>query len=499
MKKKIALLPVDARPVTRQLPIDLAGIAGWKVMAPEKELLGFLKRPAKTDVLIAWLDQVAAEVDGMILSIDMLLYGGLVPSRMHSLTEKELQKRLVVIKEWKRQYPDLKIMALSSTMRISNNNINEEEKEYWKDYGTAIWGVSYHSHRYEKLQEETDLLRLEELKNEVPADVLDDYQSTREINFAVNQSLLTLLEDNTIDHLVFPQDDTSEYGWNVREQEQLQAAIRERKLTEQALLYPGADEVASTLVTRLIFQLENVSPPSFYPVYSGARGALSPAMYEDRPICESVKGQIAAVGSRSEDEMSRSDVILGVNVPGRKQGDLALGLNLNQVDTNDRNVEEWLRRLQAYMERKPVAMVDVAYANGVDPQLTPMLMANVNWERLYGFAGWNTAGNSIGTVVSQAALMWLADNHTKQTHNALKKQLLHRFLDDYIYQSIVRKEGRLRMSDSTTLEKVMTPLFIEKATAFLHDYANEWQVEGINYPWDRTFEIDFELRKGEPE
>ena len=30
---------------------------------------------------------------------------------------------------------DAKIYAFSSIMRISNNNYNEEEKEYWKDYG----------------------------------------------------------------------------------------------------------------------------------------------------------------------------------------------------------------------------------------------------------------------------------------------------------------------------------------------------------------------------
>ena len=36
-----------------------------------------------------------------------------------------------------------KIYAFSSIMRISNNNINEEEKEYWSQYGQRIFEYSY--------------------------------------------------------------------------------------------------------------------------------------------------------------------------------------------------------------------------------------------------------------------------------------------------------------------------------------------------------------------
>ena len=439
------------------------------------------------------------QVEGMVLSIDLLLYGGLVPSRIHSYTKDELIVRLDLLRELKEFNPSLKIMAFSSTMRMSNNNVNEEEKEYWRDYGTTIWSLSYHEHRYEILGQKADDQMVKEMKEKIPESVLDDYKKSRAINFSVNEFLITLVQDGWVDHLVFPQDDTSEYGWNVKEQKQLSALVRNHSLEDSVYLYPGADEVSSTLVTRMIFECEKEEVPSFFPVYSGMRGALSPAMYEDRPIMESVKGQLYAIGSRTEDDFQCADIVLGVNVPGQKQGDLALGLHLNQVDTNDRNVPEWLVRMHSYMKRKPVAIVDVAYANGADPQLIPLLLKKLNWEELFGFAAWNTAGNSIGTVVSQAALHWLAEKRGIANDEARMKQLVIRLLDDYVYQSLSREEGRRQLNVETveTLRDVVTPIFENHASTFLSDWIPEWTIDEVYYPWNRTFEIGIHLARKE--
>ncbi|SDZ77452.1 Protein of unknown function [Thalassobacillus cyri] len=497
MKNRIALLPVDGRPVTRNLPMELAHLAGWQVVAPEVNDLGFLKQPACVKEIRAWLMEIASYVDGLVLSIDMLLYGGLVPSRIHVYQVDELIQRMGLLKELKETYPDITLMAFSSTMRISNNNINEEEKSYWEDYGMKLWALSYHSHRYEKLGEEQDGLLVEKLKKEIPEDILRDYRNTRQINFTVNKSLLDLVQEGVLDHLVFPQDDTSEFGWNVKEQEELQYIIRNRSLDRFVYLYPGADEVASTLLTRMVFQLEQEPLPSFYPVYSGEKGALVPAMYEDRPIAESVKGQLVAIGSRTEDDFQAADIIIGVNVPGQKQGDLALGLNLHQVDTNDRNVKEWIGRLHAYRKRKPVAVVDVAYANGADPAMVPLLLDQLEWKELFGFAAWNTAGNAIGTTVSQAALIWLADKKGKSSDEDRIKQLVLRMLDDYVYQSITRQKVRAELykENAVQLNQVATPLYQKEVSRFLTKYASEWMVESIYYPWERTFEVGVNIRK----
>ncbi|HEX7063681.1 MAG TPA: DUF4127 family protein, partial [Bacillales bacterium] len=341
MKRRIALVPVDARPVTCDLAGQITRIASWEVLTPPKEKLGFLKEPGNIGGIHRWLEETADHVDGFVLSMDMIHYGGLVPSRINNDSQQVLSKRTEILSLLKEKHPDKPILAFSSTMRISDSYVNEEEKPYWADYGRELFAYSFHSHRFEKTQSSDSKIKMQEGLNQVPADIVYDYLHTRERNAAVNLSLIRYVESGIVDTLVFPQDDTAEYGMNIREQERLHEEILKRRLFDQIYIYPGADEVACVLVARLVYQLEGITPPSFYPFFSGETGALQKALYEDRPLIESVKGQVYALGGFIENAQD-ADIRLAVNVPGRRQGEIALRNHLSEVDTPDRNIGEWL-------------------------------------------------------------------------------------------------------------------------------------------------------------
>ncbi len=505
MNRKIALIPIDARPVTRELPKQIAKIGGWEVLLPKKKVLGYLKTPGDMESLTRWLWEVAPEVDGFVLSIDMLAYGGLVPSRVNADQSATILKRLEVLHDLKKEHPEKTIMAFSATMRISNNYVNEEEKEYWKDYGEEIWQYSYHTHRTLRTGCEVSKGKGESLSALIPVDILQDYLQTRDRNFHINLSLLDLVEDKTLEVLVFPQDDTSEYGLNIAEQEKLSSLVRDRQLTSKVFIYPGADEVANTLVSRLIYKLEKVEPPTFFPVYSGETGSLGHAMYEDRPICESVKGQVFAFGSHTVDHAIDADIVFAVNVPGKRQGDLALQRFLGEVDTAHRNIGEWLARIRHYVKKqKLVAVADVAYANGADSAMIPRLLEAVPLKELCGFGAWNTAGNTIGTVVSQAAMIYLQKRKPSMTfgeaQRLLEEQLILRLLDDYLYQTIVRQQVRGTVDvENITAEALIaevTSNFLAEAKSFLKKHSLHYEIEDIYLPWNRTFEIGICLSKG---
>ncbi|NJR71955.1 MAG: DUF4127 family protein, partial [Gammaproteobacteria bacterium] len=100
--------------------------------------------PADRDQLAAWLLQNAGDADGFVLSLDMLIYGGLVPSRFITDSESDLLARLSSLKLLKQRYPLRPLYAFIATMRLSNNNINEEEKTYWDKYGELIWRWSFY-------------------------------------------------------------------------------------------------------------------------------------------------------------------------------------------------------------------------------------------------------------------------------------------------------------------------------------------------------------------
>src|SRR5690625_7597248 len=87
-----------------------------------------MKSRANIDKVFSWLEQVMPKVDGIIVSVDMLLYGGLVPSRINDEALEVIEGRLAKFIELKEVHPQVKIMAFSSTMRLSNSYVDEEEK-----------------------------------------------------------------------------------------------------------------------------------------------------------------------------------------------------------------------------------------------------------------------------------------------------------------------------------------------------------------------------------
>lgn len=493
---RIGLLPADARPVTRDLPAQVAAVAGWETALPPREWLGFLKTSGDVERLLDWMRETAHQVDGWVISCDMMGYGGLVPSRVSTLSEETVWRRLTRLKEIKMQDPEKPVYAFSSVMRISNSNINEEEKEYWADYGQKIWAYSFYSHRYEITGDLSDRMRAEAVRRQIPERILHDYLETRLRHFRMNRYLFEMAKQGWIDFLVFSQDDTSEYGLNVREQGQIREWIRTSGMERRVLVYPGADEVACTLTMRMIHRFEGRCP-KFFSFYSGERGSLIRTMYEDRPLGETVQEQIVASGGIPVHHPEDAEVILAINTPGKKQGDRALGLYMDQVDTRDRDLPAFVKQIIQYLEKgKRVAVADVAYANGADPVLISWLEEAVDIPSLAGFAAWNTAGNTLGNVVAHAGAV-LAPGFHRLRHETL---LFLRLSDDYLYQTVVRPEVKAweekqRATPEDCQREVnrrMRPLMQElfsRHFAKREGRLRRLKVSSIQLPWRRLFEV----------
>ena len=173
---KIAFLPIDNRPVCYQMPKMIAQIDNSiELLMPEIHMLGGLKTYADTEALTNWLDENAPKTDAIILSLDTITWGGLIPSRRSIISLDEIKIKIEKLKKIL-QNTKAKIYAFSSIMRISNNNINEEEKEYWNLYGEKIFKYSYELHKYGSA--DTD----------IPIEIIEDYLATRKRNFGINNN-----------------------------------------------------------------------------------------------------------------------------------------------------------------------------------------------------------------------------------------------------------------------------------------------------------------------
>mgnify|MGYP000940441863 FL=1 len=132
----ILLLPLDERPCNAAFPGRLFPANKVQILLPQK--LGHKKEPADFFVLSDFLFEKAKDADALLLSLDMLLYGGLIPSRLHHLKTETLFSRLHLIRELKEKYPSLPIYAFATVMRCPAYSSDDEEPDYYESFGSAI-------------------------------------------------------------------------------------------------------------------------------------------------------------------------------------------------------------------------------------------------------------------------------------------------------------------------------------------------------------------------
>ena len=89
------VVPLDDRPVTAQLPRLLGAIAGVHVAEPPRPLLGRYLRPGDSEAILRWLrDDAPRDASAYVVSNDMIVYGGLVASRVPGVSRAVAYTRI---------------------------------------------------------------------------------------------------------------------------------------------------------------------------------------------------------------------------------------------------------------------------------------------------------------------------------------------------------------------------------------------------------------------
>lgn len=445
---KIGFVPIDNRPVCYTLPEMIAEIDGdIEFFIPPREFLGDLTKYADTEKIFEWLRKLH-ELDALVISLDTLAYGGLISSRRSPDSFDEVKAKIEILKKILKE-KRAKVFAFSSIMRISNNNINEEEKEYWNKWGKKIFDYSYMTH---KLGSESCITNI------IPTDILDDYMQTRKRNFEINKIYLEWQKEGLFDTLVFSKDDCAEYGFNVQEASFLEAL--------GGFVKTGADEIPLTLLARAIQGDVNIAPIFTAPVH---KDLIS--NYEDVSIEKSVNGQLELAGCSISDE-ANADIVLLVNNFEDVQGEIVM-----KRATKPFNGELFLPE-QSYM------IADVRFANGADNTFVGKIFEHSSdGNSFYGYSAWNTSANSLGSLICAAKIKFLAKNYNA---DAFKKVQAVRFLDDWAYQANVRQ--LLHKPDVNEISDMMKP-YEKKVSEFLKtDISVQY-----SFPWNRLFEVEVEL------
>lgn len=480
----IAFIPIDNRPVCYTLPEQICAIdENIKLFIPERKFLGSLTKYADVNEIFSWLENLP-ELDAIVMCLDTVAYGGLISSRRCPDSFEQIKSRVEKLKSILEK-KNAKIYAFSSIMRISNNNVNEEEKEYWNKWGKKIFDYSYQTH---KLGTESCITNI------IPSEILDDYLATRKRNFEINKLYLEYQKQGLFDTLVFSKDDCAEYGFNVQE-----AQILEKL---GGFVKTGADEIPLTLLARAVVktagqdleaktrrceEAKSVSEAARQLGSEAAKIKIAPIFlapdykdlisnYEDVSIEKSVKGQIELAGCKvckPED----ADILLYVNNFEERQGEIVMKVPTRPFSGKWKKPE------------KPYMIADVRYANGSDNAFVNQLF-DVGFDKNFlGYSAWNTSANSLGSLICGAIVFLDAkmqrceDAWSVSEASNFKKLQVIRFLDDWGYQANVRQQ--LTSPDEKLVKELMKP-YEEKVFELL----------GVRYdisykfPWNRLFEVE---------
>lgn len=501
LNKTIIFVPHDNRPISFEQTADNIRDLGYEVLTPPEELLGNRENPyAKPEELSKWVIENAKKADAAVISSDSMVYGSLVASRKHNLSEDVVLARVYNFEKIHQANPNMKLYVFGSIMRTPQTSeaSGSEDANYYAQYGTDI---ARYTALTDKLEQDglthKERKQLQQYEQKIPKAALDDWLSRRQGNFLVSKNLIDLARNDVITYLALGCDDNAKYSQTNKERRALDnygSDLGELKYQSVA----GIDEIGYVLLTRAVNNLQGDIP--FVSVhYAKGTGENTIPAYSNEPIKNSIATHIKMAGGMKVNSDKRADLVFMVNT--NFDGTTGAANDLNNVYIPNENIIDFVNMVdEAVQANKKVGIGDITFGNGSDNALMFSLYGKNLLDKLNAYSGWNTPTNSTGYALA----MGMGANYTDRV--GILKMLEVRYLDDWLYQANIRQavanrlnsmpgEGDYGNTKTRTLpaEKLATEV-LQKMIA---DYGLE-KFEGqsyvadaqIRFPWQRMFEAD---------
>jgi len=482
---KVLYLPLDERPCNYVFPTTLP-TNNLELIIPPYEILGLKKTKANIDKLQEFVLDNIKNVDYVIASLDLLIYGGLIPSRLHHSSQSELIKKADFIFTLKNINPKVKIYSFLSIMRCPFYSISSEEPDYYKDFGKEIHNYGKLTHKKKlNIISDDELIELNRLESFIPSEVINDFTSRRKTNLSVLKHVL----DNYsyFDYFFIPQDDSAPYGFTSIDQEEIKKYVKENNSTINS--YPSADEIGMVLLSRVINDYYHLNP-KVYVLYCSPLGKDVIPNFEDRKVDITINSQLISANTTRVDSISEADIILAINIKDNMK-------YLEDISQNDVDLNNFINKISNNVDSKVVGICDVASPTGTDFVLFNKLYDLDLLFKIKAYASWNTSSNTIGTVLAASICHFIFkdDNKTRRFNIA-------RYYDDVGYCSYCRtkldlyalsigyKEELLDGQDGICTKKASELVFNYMLDTYpnIAKYVNGLKMTSI---WNRSFEMDF--------
>ncbi len=505
----VLLIPLDSRPPCTDYVRKLGRMAGHKIILPPVELLDNYRLPSNTTALQEWFQHEIAQAESAIISVDMLIHGGLWASRQGHATTENADEVLQLLTTIHQRNPQVKLYAFSIIPRlfIAENSITEKYRK-----SMAEWSILQETLLL--FENPRDYNRLQQLDQDLPRELVEQYRNLYIANRNLNLRLFQLIREGVLSGLVIGQDDSAPFGVGNLERHRLEMLVEKNpELQDKVFITRGTDEVALNMLGQATCPSRNYKT-KVYVFYTEPHTAESILPYMPGPLSLTVAEKLQIIGTETVGRIEDADYILAIHAGNAQSQQKQLSKAASQI-------KDWLEN------DKNVALVDLAADWKQNQTLLPLLHSNgTPLHQLIAYAGWNTASNSIGTAVTQASMV-LAGRSASDIPTLLSRDLdrigflAERILDDWHYQKNYRfslNEALLRQSISPydlaearakTTRKIQNELSDSFVRLIIRDWRNakmnlqsipptafsiaDWEIQS-GLPWDRTFEIRLDLK-----
>ncbi len=420
---RVLLIPLDDRPATTQYAQWMGDMAGVTVDLPPSKLLGRFTQPGQPEAILAWMDSAGLKkYDAVILSSDMIAYGGLIASRTDRTSVALASKRLQSLWRIRNRSPRVPFFVFSAIMRLAPTATRESAP--WRQTLARYEEIANHPFQELSLLQASEIDRLRKV---VGATRLLKYESTRERDHKVQIELVRMVKHGAFNQLVLGQDDAQPNGPHVSETLTLREITSRLRVGSQVSFVQGVDQISSCLLSRALTLASNWTPKIRIRLADDQGGAKI-ASYESQPVLRSMKDQIEMSGA----VLATTDI------------DYDYTLYINTPEPRSLEFNGFLKSLKLEVDQgMPVAVADINLGRSGtgDLQLFNALLEADRAAHLLGYSGWNTAGNTMGTAIPAANIYLLGRRggiDPLQRESALRRFLLHRLVADFQYHRFVR-------------------------------------------------------------
>lgn len=488
----IALVPLDSRPCNTQYPALLAEAEAAALLMPEEESMDCFLKDADSETLWEWLESTAENADDLVIFTNSLFCGGLIASRSSGAYDNidDDLARLTALCQSFKEYDQHSITVVQVLPRLTPNQFDSVLYPY-------VDALTAYGEAWDKADANGDAVPTS--ANGVSDEALNEYRTLHEKSAELAEALNTLAGDGLIDRLIISQDDGDEY---------CPANITFRQLedtrSDNTLLIHGADELAMLLVSDLA--AGDLDSPSLKVVYSDE---------SDKTLCYPYE-------SITLEEMTNQKLTLsGFDTDGEATATL-------YIHTNSADLAQTKTAIADH--EGLFGLADVASTNQADSALVDTLLSSEHFDSIDAYAGWNTAGNSIGTVcamlraISVLDARW--DSLSTEEQNAAAKALFAfraiRLGEDVCYMAELRdslqaslladaltdhttaftddaawQEANKRLSAAyASCNTQLAQLFNGSHTLQLGSHHPSFTISDFdscaNFPWARSFEVKVE-------